>query len=447
MGLGKLDLKPGKELYCASKNDRKGMANLELKTKSLRSLKLKGLYKFGLFSAIQIVVQILGLATNVIIARKISVSDFGTYSMVITIVGIISTFGFTWTSSVLSFYGSKEVAVSGTMRKTIQSRNIVLLFSATVIGLAFLFLSSVINRYIGMNCTLLIFIWVVIKAINEYLTYYFIAREKKIISSTVGLIARVSTVLLLLMLHVNLVSLLWICILCEMLVVVTVVFVDRSDFTPSPFDKDYFKEIMTFALWQLLGSSAIYVVNFGDNLVIRHFMSSHDVGIYNAAYKIFSGIYIMANVVSSFYVATISRHFHQNDKKSLKDIYFKYRIMLIAAVICVHLLTIALSGPILTMLYPSEYSASIPVFQVLLIASICRYWTVFEMLFFNINKMFRIQQTLNIVCAILNIALDIALVPRMGIMGAAVGTTVSIVCTAIVSSIICEPKLLKYLKS
>ncbi|MES1038117.1 lipopolysaccharide biosynthesis protein [Peribacillus simplex] len=408
--------------------------------------KLKSIFKFGLFTIISLLVQLLGMITNLIIARNVSVSDFGTYTVILTVIGLVSTLAFSWSSSVVSFYGSKEISKEGNMRKTIKSRNIILAISFSITGIAFLLFSRQINEYIGYEYSILIFIWVLIKAINEYITYYFIAREKKIISSSVSLIGRLSSVVLLLVLEYNLTELLLISIFCEVLTFITIKFIDKNDFKETKLNKEYFTEILSFSLWQLSGTVSIFVINSASILVINHFYSKEEVGLFNAAFKIFAGIFMLANVITSYYVASLTRHFQNEDKKSVKKFFINIRFTLITIVALGHILLFIFAEYIFLRLYTVDYTSSIPVFQVLLLASLCRFWTVFHMLYFNINKMYKFQQILNIFNALLNISLCIILVPKMGIVGGAIAITSSTLLIAIISSLICEPKIYNYLK-
>lgn len=409
--------------------------------------RLKSMARFGVFTGISLLVQVLGMLTNIVIAGKVSVSDFGTYTLILTVVGLISTFAFSWSSSTVSFYGSREIVKNGNMRKTIQSRNIILLVSFIITGIVFFLLSSQVDKYIGYECSILVFIWVFVKAINEYVTYYFIAREKKIISSTVSLIGRTANIILLITLDYNLLQLIWISIACELLTLVTIRFIDKEDIRNTQFDYNYFKELLNFSAWQFSGTLSIYIINSAAILIINHYLGEKDVGLFNAAFKLFSGIFILANIITSYYVATISRHFHNEDRIAIKKFYYNIRISLFIAVLIGHILLFLLSNYIFDILYSNKYDMSSTIFNILLLASLCRYWTVFQMIYFNINKMYKFQQLLNVGNAILIVSLCIILIPRIGIVGGALATTISSLIIAIISSIVCEPKIYTYVKS
>ncbi|MFP3488665.1 oligosaccharide flippase family protein, partial [Staphylococcus sp. SIMBA_130] len=54
---------------------------------------------FFAFSLLNILTMILSLVTNIFIVRRLSVEDYGVFSIALMIVGLLTTFGFSWSSS------------------------------------------------------------------------------------------------------------------------------------------------------------------------------------------------------------------------------------------------------------------------------------------------------------------------------------------------------------
>ena len=89
---------------------------------------------------------------------------------------------------------------------------------------------------------------------------------------------------------------------------------------PISFDKKTFNEIFNFARWQIFGLTAVYLVNWGDNIVLRIFVSFEEIGIYNFAYKIFSGIIGLILLINNYFLPLLINNI---DNKKFINNYFK----------------------------------------------------------------------------------------------------------------------------
>lgn len=396
---------------------------------------------FILFCLLKLITVVLNFTTNIIIVRRVSVEEFGTYSTVLMVVGFAVTFGFSWSSSSLVYYGSREKAVSGNLNKTFWARNIILSISLFIVTCLLGLFHRQINEYIGINITLLILIWIYIRTIEDYLTQYFLTIKKQAVSNFMIITKRIILLALVFIYQLNVKNLITISIISDLTIVLYLIFIDRSDLGKFEFDLEQFKEVLSFSLWQVFGYSGLYFINFGDIIVIKHFMSVQDIGVYNAAYKLFSGVAEMAFMISSFYAAGISASIHKGEIKKVKDFYYGERPVIFCISLISHGLLILISRPIITMVYGERYLGCLPVLNILLIGSALRYLSVFYMIYYNTNKKYAVQQTINIVRAVLNFLLDIILIRYFGILGPAIATTTAIFLAFAFSFFYCEIRI------
>ncbi len=222
---------------------------------------------------------------------------------------------------------------------------------------------------------------------------------------------------------------------------------NKADVREFEFDKEWFKQVLNFSLWQLFGFSGLYLINFGDTAVIKHLMTTEDVGIYNAAYKLFNSIASFAFVISSYYAGTVSQYFEKKEKTELKNFFYKERFMIFAFSVLGHIGVIIFSKPIITTLYGERYVDSILIFNILMVGSMVRYLSVFYMLYFNTNGKYKIQQNINIIRAVLNLILDIIFINLFGLIGPAIATTIVMIITFIYSVLYCERRIFNYCNS
>ena len=399
-----------------------------------------------LFTGLKLINALIGLFINMFIVRKITVEEFGTYSIILTVVGFLTTFGFSWSSSAIIYYGARERIKEGNMSKTFWSRNYILLVNFSIVITIFLLLGRQIEGYIGLKINNLLLIWLVIKIGIDSLNTYFLATKQQISSAMVFLIGRIIFIFSVFVFNYGLKELVIINLLCDFIGLAYLFKIDKKIIGKPTFDKENFKEVLNFGLWQLFGFSGLYLINFGDNFVIRHFLTLKDVGIYNSAYKLFNSIAGLSALFSSYYGSQVVEALESNNKKELKKIFYQDRIFLTIMLLIPHIFVIVFSEKIIAIIYGSSYLDAALILKVLMVGSFFRFATTFNKLVYNSLKKHKILQFLNMIQMIINLSLDIILIKKFGILGAAIGTTVAIVVTSIVKTIWVEKKLKSYVR-
>lgn len=398
--------------------------------------------KFILFSLLKVLIMVLGLVTNIFIVRKLSVTDYGIFSVALMLIGLITTFGFSWSSSSIIYFGSKEKSKSGSINKTFWARNIIISISLVITTILFVIFRNEINDYIGINIAYLLLVWLFVSVAEDYLSQYYLAIKKQILSSLLSITAKVIYLLLLVIFDFDVITLVVLNIASHATVLLYIVGINNNDVSKFEFDKEWFKEILNFSLWQLFGFSGLYLINFGDTAVIKHFMSTEDVGIYNAAYKLFNAVASFAFVISSYYASSVSQYFTDNNTKKIKSFFYKERFYIFGISVTAHLLVMLFSKPIIITLYGSEYSDAVLIFNILMVGSIARYLAVFYTLYYNTNNKYKVLQYVNIFRAVINILLDIVLIQIFGLIGPAIATTIALIITFLYSVYYCEKRIL-----
>lgn len=402
---------------------------------------IKARKNFIVFSMLKVLIMVLGLVTNIFIVRKLSVRDNGIFSVAFMFIGLVTTFGFSWSSSSILYYGSKERAETGSINKTFWARNIIIFFSLIITTILFVLFRNKINGYIGLELSFLILIWLYISVAEDYLSQYFLAVKKQLLSSMLSVTAKIIYIALIIIFPFHVKTLIILNIISHGTVLLYVLGLNKKDIGRFEFDKDWFKQVLNFSLWQLFGFSGLYLINFADTAVIKHYMTLEDVSIYNTAYKLFDAVAGFAFVISSYYAGSVSQYFAKNEQEKISKFYYKERLYIFTLSTAVHLIVMIFSKPIFTLLYGERYIQSVGIFNILMIGSIFRYLSVFYMLYFNTNGKHKVQQYLNIFRSVLNLVLDIALINLFGLIGPAIATTIAIIVTAVFSALICEKKI------
>jgi len=397
--------------------------------------------EFIIYVSLRVLVMALSLITNIFIIRKLSVNDYGIFSIALMFIGLITTFGFSWSSSSILYFGSREKLKRGNLNQTFWARNIIIAASLVISTILFIVFRNQINSYIGLEVSFLILIWLYVSVAEDYLNQYFLAIKKQLLSSLLSVTAKVIYLGLILLFSFDIKTLIVMNIISHATVLLYILGINKRDVGKFEFDKDWFKEILNFSLWQLFGFSGLYLINFGDTAVIKYFMTTEDVGVYNAAYKLFDAFANFAFVISSYYAGSVSQYFEKTEHENIKTFFYRDRIIIFGLSTALHIAVMVFSKPIILLLYGEKYIDSILIFNVLMIGSIFKYLSVFYMLYFNTNRKHKLQQNINIFRAILNLVLDIIFIKMFGLVGPAIGTTAAMILTFVISAVYCEKRI------
>ncbi|WP_291256426.1 oligosaccharide flippase family protein [Fusobacterium sp.] len=390
----------------------------------------------------------MGLAflLTLIIVKKLTNYEYGVYTLILTILGMLVIFGFSWTSSSLMYFGVEEKLKYGSLNRTFWSRNIILVISYSIIVILFIYFQNKINNYLTEKVSIYIFIWMTIRIFTDYLSSYFLAIEKREISILVTLTTKIVTLFLLFIINMTLKKMLIFSIVAELSGLIWLLKINKKDFGKFIFDQKIFKQVLSFGFWQLFGFSGLYLINFGDNLVIKHYLGVEKVGIYNISYQLFMGMAAFSYLFSNYFAPQVVKAIKEKNIDILNSIFKKDRFILVGILIIPHVIVIFLAKKIIISFYGVSYVGAIIPLIILTIESLLKYFTVFNILIYNCFKKYSFLQIINIIQASLNIGFDILFVPKFGIVGAAYATILSFLIVSIIETSYGEYILNKFKK-
>lgn len=186
------------------------------------------------------------------------------------------------------------------------------------------------------------------------------------------------------------------------------------------FIKNIFKNSWPFALSLLFVSIYYYI----DSVMLGIIKSNEEVGLYNAAYKLIVFITIIGSIFSRSVYPIISKLF----KKSLNQLKLfleNYSKLMYAIASPIIFGGIALSEPIIKFVYGPEFNESVLAFQILIVAAGMIYISTVYAHSLQICKKQKRHLLGMGLGALINIILNIFLIPYYGIIGAAFTTLVT----------------------
>lgn len=187
------------------------------------------------------------------------------------------------------------------------------------------------------------------------------------------------------------------------------------------------REVLTFTV-PLLTSDLVYVVmQSSDAILLEHFRGAHAV----AALRVIQPAAVMNQLVfSSFallFTPLASRLFARGDRTGVNDLYWRTAAWMAVFSFPIFALTFAIAGPLTVALYEARYVESGTYLALLSLGSYFNVALGFNGLTLKVYGRLRYIVFLNLAAAIANVGINLLLIPRYGALGAAVGTTLTLV--------------------
>ena len=177
--------------------------------------------------------------------------------------------------------------------------------------------------------------------------------------------------------------------------------------------------------WPLmLANAAAFIYLRIDQVMIGHFLDQGSVGIYAAAVKFAEIWYFLPTVICASLFPAIVKAKSINYNFYIKRLKNFYGLMTLVA-LAVAIPTVILAPWAVPFIFGSAYTSSVPILQIYIWSSIGLYlgWAVSQYLI-NENKAKKLFY-IHVFALIFNITLNIILIPRVGLPGAALTTLAS----------------------
>ncbi|MCD6472394.1 flippase [Candidatus Aerophobetes bacterium] len=190
------------------------------------------------------------------------------------------------------------------------------------------------------------------------------------------------------------------------------------------FDFNFLKKLQIEALPFGFFSIIIVLYSYVDTVMLSFICTDADVGWYNAAYKIYEGLTVFPSIICGVLYPRLSQLFISNKKAhsvlSLRASKYLF-IISFPILIC----GIILSNNIINILFGKEFQNSVIALQILLlgIVFVFQIW-LFQTLFNSIDKQKSVMY-IGLTGLIINIILNLLLIPRYSFKGAATTTVLS----------------------
>ena len=405
------------------------------------------------FTGIKAVGQTLGMIAPLVVAKFFVPELFASYSLARMVVFFFVSLLIASSQAPFIVFANQEKSRSGKINKVFSVELTFLVLSAVM----FVALMLAFGRYIAafakidrgdLAFVLLAFIGI---AVKSFLAGLFMATGERIKSSLVELVFGALSVGLIFAFYfadyINIRSVLSVYFISA--AVLAVSFIRAIDFKillPLTLDKKLLREMFDFTKWVFMGVTAVYFINWGDNLVLRYFVPMADIGIYNFGYSLFKGLMVLLSSIGAYFLPFISQHI--NNPKKVRE-YLNSKRPKIFVLVLGGLVVVFIFAPyVLNLIYGETYytyERAVEVLRILLLALVMYMYTLFYAPVFNALKEYRFIHTVSVVQVSINVVLNIALIPVLGMYGAAVATVIAYICQAVAFELYFRLKLKRQL--
>lgn len=185
------------------------------------------------------------------------------------------------------------------------------------------------------------------------------------------------------------------------------------------------KMLLIFGGYLVLASSIELVQLYTDSFMIGYFMTETDVGYYSAAITLSAAIHIVPRAVSMITNPTIATYWGKGEVDKIADLVNRVMKYTASLFIPLGFVIAFLSQPIIALIFGAEFRPAILPLQILVIRSVCGGIVTSVGTALSSTAYVSMVFKLSGVMAVINIILNLLLIPRWGITGAAIATALS----------------------
>lgn len=177
--------------------------------------------------------------------------------------------------------------------------------------------------------------------------------------------------------------------------------------------------------WPLAVVGVLGVLSYRtDTIMLPFFRPMEEVGEYNGAFKVIEGLMLLIRVVLIVTFPKLSR-LGKSDSVHFKAYLMKLFLLTSVVIIILAASLLYFSGTLFDVFLGPEYKKCVPIFKILLLAVVFMYaQTVLTHALIAIDR-HRVYMSISVIGSILNIGLNLIVIPQYGALGAAFATALT----------------------
>ncbi|TWT82118.1 hypothetical protein CA13_35790 [Planctomycetes bacterium CA13] len=377
---------------------------------------------------------VLGMLSTLIFGIVFAKPEIAMISLFEMLVDLVMAFGVNWSAAGITRFGKDELHKKQSLAYTSSTRLYVLVPIVVTAVILLLFFRTSVLDYLGAANPVLIWYLIgslIVSLLHDQLTTMLATREKHFANALFYVAQGVAKLVILATFLSGIIepsaigyvsALMWLNGLILLLRLPSC----GSSFL-YPMQRVRSEDLQAFVRYvvpQLYGVAGIYVVNWVDVYFIRKYGTLDALGAYQFLYSIFLKFAVFAFVANSILFPRIMAWKIENPDAIARFARKVPHLVLIVTILCSGLLLV-LFPPLFDAFFGDKYVMGYVSFSLLICSLPCYFISYLFIPVLNSYDRVRYVQNINILSAICNLVVDYLLVPRFGIIGAALGTFVA----------------------
>lgn len=182
------------------------------------------------------------------------------------------------------------------------------------------------------------------------------------------------------------------------------------------------REVLAFTI-PLLTSDLVYILmNSSDAVLIEHFRNTAEVAAFRAVQPAAGLNQLVMTSFQLLFTPIAARLFARNDREGINNLYWQTAIWMSVIAFPIFALTFSLAQPLTVLLYTRSYADSATILALLSFGYYFSTALGFNGLTLKVFGRLRYIVVVNILAAVVNVGINLLLIPRYGALGAAIGT-------------------------
>jgi O-antigen/teichoic acid export membrane protein len=376
----------------------------------------------------------------IILATQFSPDILGAYSLGMMIVYFTNTVLITSSGRPAVIHAGEEIRQSNKINRTMTARLVIIGLAVAVFFLFLAVLPHPVMRFTGLTRleSYLLLPVLIGLSITSFISTLFFALGRRVAASVYLCVTAGCSIAYLILIHLlaqlTLTNVLLMFFIAPISASILMLFwIDRSKVLPLSYDRDALIRLAHFTKWMIMGGAAVYLLKWGDNIILRLFVSMDEIGVYNLGYQFFKGTIMGIEFVKFYFLPFIAVHIADPEKIAYYLNVKRAKLVILGLLL---LLAIFMIMPSLVgFLYKDHYRDAALVCRLLLLGSAFYLCSGFYDPVLETLGKYKVVQAMLVGTVCFNLTLDYVLISRMGFLGAAVATTISYVLFSVVKAI------------